>query len=125
EPQIQPADVDEEALLARAGRDRGRALSATEAVGMLARAKAEQVAATAPAADLVLGCDSLLELDGLVHGKPGTVEVARQRWRAMRGRTGVLHTGHWLIRHDDEAPHDGEGPHDGEALHDGDARHDG
>ena len=46
---------------------------------------------------LVLGCDSVLDLDGEVHGKPGTADVARARWRAMRGRSGVLHTGHWLI----------------------------
>ncbi len=45
---------------------------------------------------LVLGCDSLLELNGLPLGKPSGLEDARERWRAMRGRTGVLHTGHAL-----------------------------
>src|SRR5690606_15821885 len=46
---------------------------------------------------LVLGCDSILELDGQEHGKPRHAAEAITRWRAMRGRTGLLHTGHWLI----------------------------
>lgn len=45
---------------------------------------------------LVLGCDSILEFDGEALGKPGKAEIARARWRSMRGRTGVLHTGHCL-----------------------------
>lgn len=49
-----------------------------------------------PAGALVLGCDSVLELGGEALGKPGTPEVARERWRSMRGRSGVLHTGHAL-----------------------------
>lgn len=49
-----------------------------------------------PAGALVLGCDSVLELDGQALGKPGSSEEAVERWRAMRGRTGVLHTGHCL-----------------------------
>jgi septum formation protein len=53
---------------------------------------------------LVLGCDSVLELDGELHGKPADKTEATIRWRQMRGRSGVLHTGHWLIddRDDDE-----------------------
>ena len=49
-----------------------------------------------PAGALVLGCDSVLELDGEALGKPGTAEEATRRWQAMRGRSGVLHTGHCL-----------------------------
>jgi septum formation protein len=49
-----------------------------------------------PAEALVLGCDSVLELDGDALGKPRDEEEARVRWRAMRGRSGVLHTGHCL-----------------------------
>jgi septum formation protein len=69
----------------------------------LARMKAEAVAdrvrrdATGNDRTLVLGCDSVLEFDGAVHGKPGTAEEAVARWRRMRGRTGTLHTGHCLI----------------------------
>ncbi|KRF29424.1 Maf family protein [Nocardioides sp. Soil805] len=49
-----------------------------------------------PTGALVLGCDSVLELDGEALGKPGSAEVAVQRWQMMRGRSGVLHTGHCL-----------------------------
>ncbi len=77
---------------------------------LLARAKAEDVVAAVEVDDafgemdadlphgiLVLGCDSVLELDGEVHGKPADAAEAVARWRAMRGSTGVLHTGHWLV----------------------------
>ena len=47
---------------------------------------------------VVVGCDSMLEIDGRVVGKPGTSEIARARWQSMRGRTGVLHSGHALVR---------------------------
>lgn len=46
---------------------------------------------------LVLGCDSVLELDGAAHGKPADAAEAAARWRQMRGHTGVLHTGHCLV----------------------------
>jgi len=46
---------------------------------------------------LVIGCDSVLELDGAIHGKPRDAQEAEARWRAMRGRSGVLHTGHCVI----------------------------
>lgn len=72
----------------------------------LACAKAEAVAETLPAEGarrLVLGCDSLLDLDGETHGKPVDATEAVRRWRIMRGRSGVLHTGHWLIAMTDGA----------------------
>jgi septum formation protein len=49
-----------------------------------------------PDGALVLGCDSVLDLDGVAYGKPDDAEDAARRWRAMRGRSGVLHTGHSL-----------------------------
>ena len=64
----------------------------------LARMKARAVAATLPAEPgvLVLGCDSVLAFDGQILGKPHSAAEAVKRWRAMRGRSGVLHTGHHL-----------------------------
>ncbi|GGN55940.1 Maf-like protein [Actinoplanes lobatus] len=64
----------------------------------LARMKARTVAAVLPAdpGALVLGCDSVLAFDGEVLGKPADAEEAAKRWMAMRGRSGVLHTGHHL-----------------------------
>lgn len=93
----QAADLDEEALLAAAG-----PLDPADAVLLLAREKAHAVAAAGEGGYVVLGCDSMLELDGELVGKPGTAERATERWRAMRGRTAVLHTGHWLVDDRDE-----------------------
>src|SRR5690606_21024751 len=74
----------------------------------LARLKAEAVAdrlrgerpAAGPAEGertLVLGCDTILELDGVIHGKPATAQEAVAYWRRMRGHSGILHTGHCLV----------------------------
>lgn len=65
----------------------------------LARAKAEAVALLpeVPEDALVLGCDSIFEVDGVRLGKPPSPEEALRRWQRMRGRSGTLHTGHWLI----------------------------
>ena len=64
----------------------------------LAELKSAAVAAREglPAGALVLGCDSVLELDGAALGKPADAAEAVERWRAMRGRAGVLLTGHCL-----------------------------
>jgi len=51
----------------------------------------------------VIGCDSVLELDGQVLGRPRDAQEARRRWHAMRGRSGVLHTGHCLCALDPAA----------------------
>ncbi|MGH3472505.1 MAG: Maf family protein [Nocardioidaceae bacterium] len=45
----------------------------------------------------VLGCDSVLELQGVAYGKPGSPAEAELRWRRMRGQQGILHTGHCLV----------------------------
>ncbi|MGH3681758.1 MAG: Maf family protein [Natronosporangium sp.] len=46
---------------------------------------------------LVLGCDSVLAFEGEALGKPVDAAEAVARWRRMRGRDGVLHTGHALV----------------------------
>jgi septum formation protein len=72
------------------------------AVRALATAKAEQVAdSLEPAlADdcVVLGCDSMLSIDGELRGKPTDADSARIAWRAMAGRSGELYTGHCAMR---------------------------
>ncbi len=93
EPELLAPGVDEDAVAAAAG-----PLSPEDYVLLLARAKAEAV--LGPDVDgFVLGGDSAFEFDGTVYGKPHEVDVARERWRAQRGRSGVLHSGHWLIDH--------------------------
>ncbi|PCG87599.1 septum formation inhibitor Maf [Streptomyces sp. WZ.A104] len=65
---------------------------------VLARAKAAVVAERPEAAGaLVIGCDSVLELDGEALGKPADAEEATARWKSMRGRSGILRTGHSVI----------------------------
>ena len=85
--------VDEEAAVTAAG-----PLSPPEMVTLLARLKAEAVVTAHPDLDgLVFGGDSAFEFEGTVYGKPHRPEVARERWLAHRGRSGRLHSGHWLI----------------------------
>ncbi|WP_454044452.1 Maf family protein [Cellulosimicrobium sp. Marseille-Q8652] len=120
DPAVRVSDVDEDAVL-RDAAERYGDLAPVDAVLVLARAKAEEVARVLDAeagaddavdgaaadgadADLLVACDSMLELDGDILGKPRDADDARERWRAMRGRAGVLHTGHWLVdlRHHDD-----------------------
>lgn len=63
----------------------------------LARLKAQAVAERVEGEALIIGCDSVLELHGEIHGKPADAAEAVRRWRSMRGRSGVLHTGHAVI----------------------------
>ncbi|KQZ84843.1 septum formation inhibitor Maf [Microbacterium sp. Root166] len=96
-------DVDEEAVVDAIESAERRTLAPDEHVLLLARRKAADVAGRLadeiPGFDgIVIGGDSMFELDGEVLGKPHTPENAVARWRAMRGRTGVLHSGHAVVR---------------------------
>lgn len=98
-------DLDEDAILARArtaATEQGQQLNAADEVLLLAREKAHAAVARSDGGYVVLGCDSMLEIDGEVVGKPLTPERARERWRRARGRTAVLHSGHWLVDDRDE-----------------------
>lgn len=103
EPETAAPDVDEEAVVAAVEAAEGRTLAPAEHVLLLARRKAADVAARAASEDpsfegIVIGGDSMFELDGEILGKPYTSEAATARWHAMRGRTGVLHSGHAVYR---------------------------
>jgi septum formation protein len=87
EPEVVVSGVDESAISAD---------SVAGLVGELARAKAGAVAAGL-SGPLVIGCDSLLELDGRPFGKPESAAQATEWWTARRGRTGTLHTGHCVV----------------------------
>jgi septum formation protein len=87
EPSVVVSDIDE---------DEVSGLAPAALAQHLAELKCAAVAAQVTNGSLVLGCDSLLELDGEAHGKPEDPEQAAARWRAMRGRSGTLHTGHCL-----------------------------
>jgi len=104
--QVQISGVDEESF--------GSTMSPREIVEQLALAKAKAVAQALQAGvtrhpgeqagDLpwvpiapVLGCDSLLEFEGEVFGKPRDSREAITRWQRMAGGCGRLHTGHALL----------------------------
>ena len=109
EPLVRVSTVDEEAVLGeliQRRRDAGlTAPSAAEQVQALARAKALDVMASSDPqeVEVVVGCDSMLEISGQVVGKPADAAQARERWRMMSGGTGILHTGHFLVRTADGA----------------------
>jgi len=91
EPEVVVSGVDETAFSAG---------PPAELAGQLAQAKAAAVAADLPdrlAGALVIGCDSLLDLDGRALGKPASAQAAVARWREMSGRSGTLVTGHCVI----------------------------
>jgi septum formation protein len=67
-----------------------------ELTQVLACAKASAVAASLDDG-LVIGCDSMLDLNGRSYGKPATPAEAAARWHEMSGRSGTLYTGHCLI----------------------------
>ncbi|MEV0033806.1 nucleoside triphosphate pyrophosphatase [Nocardia sp. NPDC050793] len=97
DPVVRVSDVDEDAVAAALPADTAPQIVVVE----LARAKAAAVAATIPefAADcVVVGCDSMLLVDGVLQGKPHTPEVARARWADMAGRSADLITGHCVLR---------------------------
>ena len=103
EPLTLAPDVDEDAVIQAVEASEERTLAPDEHVLLLARRKAADVAARIVADDptfegLVIGGDSMFELDGEILGKPHTPENATARWNAMRGRTGVLHSGHSVFR---------------------------
>ena len=94
------SDVDEDAHIAAHAAERGDRdgpRRTARLVERLAEAKATAVAQRLDGRALVLGCDSMLDLDGRALGKPATVGEAMARWQQLRGRSGVLHTGHCLI----------------------------
>lgn len=88
-PEVVVSGVDEDALTAPTPGELARVLAEAKAAAVAARPET--------AGALVVGCDSVLELDGRALGKPADAEDATARWKSMRGRSGVLQTGHCVI----------------------------
>lgn len=104
DPIVISPNVDEERVgdMALAA---GQIATTADLVLLLAKCKAEAVVANPLAKDaLIIGCDSALDLDGESLGKPLEPEIAIERWKAMRGRSGRLYTGHWLIDNRQTSP---------------------
>lgn len=89
EPVLHPADVDEEAIIAKL-----HGSTPEDVVAALAKAKAEAVDYPQ---DVVIGGDSMLLLDGQLQGKPLTPENTVARWQQQAGKTAHLLTGHHII----------------------------
>lgn len=102
EPVVIVSGVDEDAIIAE------HPGTPAEVVLALAEAKARDVVGKVPpdlATDcVVIGCDSMLLHNGQLCGKPGTPGAARAQWRAMAGTSGVLLTGHCVVRIQDNEP---------------------
>jgi septum formation protein len=99
---LRGAGWDPEVIVSGVDEDAFTGLTVTALVQSLADAKAAAVVSELSdemSADaVVLGCDSLLEFDGEPLGKPDSAAEAVDRWRRMRGQSGILHTGHRLTR---------------------------
>ncbi len=91
DPAVMVSGVDEDAVGAALG-DVAPAVLAEALAAAKCAAVAAELAGSRPA--LVVGCDSVLDLDGEAQGKPADAADAVARWQRMRGRSAVLHTGH-------------------------------
>ena len=89
-----PAGIDERLLKRRMGSNDPAALALA-----LAAAKAQAVAEKR-LGDLVLGSDSLVEVDGRLFDKPRTRDEAAEHLRAFSGRTMHLHSAAVIARDD-------------------------
>ncbi len=121
DPVVRISDVDEDAVAGALPPDTSPAGVVTAlaeakarvvAAGLIADAAAAELDPAAPDAHgivtaraprliddcVVVGCDSMLLVDGVLQGKPHTPDVARARWAGMAGRSADLLTGHCVVR---------------------------
>jgi septum formation protein len=103
DPLVIVSGVDEDAVVAHLDPD----ATPADVTTALAAAKADAVAhaldPTLAADCVVIGCDSMLYRDGVLLGKPASVDAARLGWQQMGGKAGRLYTGHCVIRLRDKA----------------------
>lgn len=91
-PHVMASGVEEDGVEGLTADDAARTLAERKADAVAARL----AAATGPA-PLVVGCDSMLSIDGEVRGRPASADQARDWWRTQRGRSGTLVTGHAVV----------------------------
>jgi septum formation protein len=94
---LRAAGLEPEQIVSGVDEDSFNAASPAELALQLAIAKAQTVAAKVGAGAIVIGCDSVLDFGGAALGKPADGDEARTRWREMRGKDGVLVTGHCVV----------------------------
>ena len=94
---LRAAGLDPEVIVSGIDEDGYDAPTPHELAQVLASAKLRAVLPQVSRDGLVLACDSVLEFNGKPYGKPGNADVAVERWRMMRGKSGILHTGHTML----------------------------
>ena len=94
---LRSAGLEPEQIVSGVDEDTFEAASPAELALQLAIAKAQTVAARVGADAIVIGCDSVLDFGGEALGKPADLDDARARWQRMRGKDGVLVTGHCVV----------------------------
>jgi septum formation protein len=94
---LRAAGFDPEPIVSGVDEDAFDAPNAAQLALTLAQAKARAVAERVGSDALVVGCDSLLDFEGEALGKPSDAGQAVERWKRMRGREGILVTGHCVI----------------------------
>ena len=99
---LRAAGIEPEVIVSGVDEDVVRSTDPANLAGALAQLKCRAVAHQVEPDALVVGCDSVLAFEGEIFGKPAGPVEAAGRWRRMRGRSGVLHTGHCVRRGDEE-----------------------
>lgn len=99
---LRAAGIEPEVIVSGVDESQVQSHDAANLAAALAQLKCRAVAPRVEDDALVVGCDSVLAFDGDVLGKPGSPAEAIERWRRMRGRSGVLHSGHCVRRGDRE-----------------------
>lgn len=99
---LRSAGIEPEVIVSGVDEDQITTTDAGNLAGALAQLKCRAVAAQVDAEALVIGCDSVLAFEREIFGKPADSAEASARWRRMRGRSGVLHTGHCVRRGTEE-----------------------
>ena len=99
DPEVMVSGVDESTV-----RSTTPASVAAELAQLKARAVLERLSVAGSV--VLIGCDSVLEIDGIAHGKPHDALTSTSRWQQMRGRSAVLHTGHHVVSRNGNGHHE-------------------
>ena len=99
---LRSAGIEPDVIVSGVDEDRITSTDPGNLAAALAQLKCRAVSAQVEADALVIGCDSVLAFEGEIFGKPAGPVEAAGRWRRMRGRSGVLHTGHCVRRGEEE-----------------------
>ncbi|MFI5426233.1 Maf family protein [Aeromicrobium sp. UC242_57] len=99
---LRSAGIEPEVIVSGVDEDQISSTDAANLAAALAQLKCRAVASDVDGTALVIGCDSVLAFEGEIFGKPSDPAQAVARWRRLRGRSAVLHTGHCVRRGDVE-----------------------